>query len=391
MTIPTTAVAPVSPRRSRPEPQGQAAGSESVPERGDGPRSDVVGGVEIGAVVAELLPTDMTAALSTVSAEAIDAVAELVEAATRQVFAPDPLADPGSISNDAEPAHAAAAGVDVRLVDTHLDVAAAVSVLDAVFAPGAGQHFYPPSLLRNLLAAGAPVLLARDGPSPVGVVLALPGWDADGRPLLHSGPMAVLPAARGRGVSVALKLAQRSWAAERDVPEIRWTFDAMVAVNARLNLHRLGATVEAFLPGYEGVRERDQPPSLPYDRLLVTWRLPGADALPHDVLCEPVWAVAPGPDGLPVLDPTWGARPAARVAVPDDIAALRRDFPTAASAWQHAVGHVLQAAVAGGWRVGWDIRGGYLLTAPRARTGPAATGTAHSRGVPTPVRSSSRR
>ncbi|MGC9669727.1 hypothetical protein ACNTMW_24665 [Planosporangium sp. 12N6] len=328
----------------------------------------------IGEVIAELLPAEGTQVLTDDPVEAVAAVTELVEAATRQVFAPDPLADPaGALTEPTPPsepadlpaaAAAARAGVDIRPVDTHVDVAAAVGVLDAVFAPGVGHHFYPPSLLRNLLAAGAPVLLAWSGEAPVGVVLALPGWTADGRPLVQSGPMAVLAGARGRGVSVALKLAQRAWALERGVTEIRWTFDAMAAVNANLNLRRLGATVEAFLPGYEGIRDADSPTPLPYDRLLVAWHLTGGPAVPAGGGAEPVWAVAAGADGLPVLDPAWTTAPTVLVAVPADIAALRRDDPAAASAWQHAVGGVLQEALAAGWRAGWDPRGGYRLAAP---------------------------
>ncbi|MFJ8580031.1 GNAT family N-acetyltransferase [Micromonospora sp. NPDC093277] len=326
----------------------------------------------LGEVIAELLPDEGSQVLTDDPAETAAAITELVEAATRQVFAPDPLADPvvaftcpAPAPEPADPAAAAAvrAGVDIRPVDTHVDVAAAVSVLDGVFAPGAGHHFYPPSLLRNLLAAGSPVLLAWDGEVPVGVLLALPGWTANGQPLVQSGPMAVLPAARGRGVSTALKLAQRAWAHERGVTEIRWTFDAMAAVNANLNLRRLGAAVEAFLPGYEGLRDADSPTPLPYNRLLVAWHLTGEPTVPTGCAAEPVWAVAAA-DGLPVLDPAWAVAPAALVAVPADISALRRDDPAAASAWQHAVGGVLQEALAAGWRVGWDPRGAYLITAP---------------------------
>jgi predicted GNAT superfamily acetyltransferase len=330
----------------------------------------------LGEVIAELLPGDGTQVLTDDPDEAVAAVTELVEAATRPVFAPDPLADPAAllaeVPEPADPAAAAAAraGVDVRIIDTHVDVAAAVSVLDTVFAPGAGHHFYPPSLLRNLLAAGAPLLVAWDGEAPVGVALALPGWTDDGRPLVQSGPMAVLPSARGRGVSVALKLAQRTWALERGVTEIRWTFDAMVAVNASLNLSRLGATVKAFLPGYEGLRDADTPTPLPYDRLLVAWRLTGGagshrrGAAPAGDDSGAVWAVAPGEDGLPLVDPSWTAARVALVAVPGDISTLRRDDPTAATDWQHAVGGVLQEALSAGWQAGWDPRGGYRLTAP---------------------------
>ncbi|MCI4066304.1 hypothetical protein MRQ36_28630 [Micromonospora sp. R77] len=326
-----------------------------------------------GEGIAELLSAEGPQALNANPVEATATVTELVEATNRQVFAPDPLADPiAALARraPAEPAAAAAfrAGVGIRPIETHADVAAAASVLDRVFAPGGGHHFYPPSLLRNLLAAGAPMLVAWDGDTPVGVVLALPGWTANGRPLVQSGPMAVLPTARGRSVSVALKLAQRAWALERGVSEIRWTFDAMAAVNANLNLRRLGATVAGFIPGYEGLRDADTHTSLPYDRLLVAWRLTGESDTAHSGNAEPVCAVA-AVDGLPALNHAWSAARAALVAVPTDIAALRREDPAAASAWQHVVGAVLQQAVAAGWRVDWDPCGAYLLTAPQPPPG----------------------
>ncbi|MFC4144826.1 GNAT family N-acetyltransferase [Micromonospora mangrovi] len=327
----------------------------------------------IGEVIADLRHVEDRQALTTDSAGAAAAITDLVEATNQQVFAPDPLA--ASIaalasSAPAEPAAAAAshAGVGIRPIETHADVAAAVTVLDGVFAPGRGYHFYPPSLLRNLLAAGAPMLLAWDGDAPVGVVLAVPGWTASGQPLVQSGPMAVLPTARGRGVAVALKLAQRAWALERGVTEIRWTFDAMAAVSANLNLRRLGATVAGFVPGYEGLRDADTPTSLPYDRLLVTWRLAGASETPDNGNAEPVWAVA-AVEGLPVLNHAWSLARSALVAVPADIAALRREDPAAASTWQHIVGAVLQHAFTAGWRVNWDSRGAYLLTAPQILPG----------------------
>ncbi|WP_189195810.1 hypothetical protein [Micromonospora fulviviridis] len=48
---------------------------------------------------------------------------------------------------------------------------------------------------------------------------------------------------------------------------------------------------------------------------------------------------------------------------------MARDDPAAASAWQRAVGGVLQQALAVGWRVDWDSCGAYLLTAPHHQPG----------------------
>ncbi|MFU8850238.1 hypothetical protein ACNAW0_04500 [Micromonospora sp. SL1-18] len=98
-------------------------------------------------------------------------------------------------------------------------------------------------------------------------------------------------------------------------------------------------------------------------------------------------------DGLPVLDPAWAVAPAALVALPADISALRRDDSAAASAWQHAVGGVLQEALASGWRADWDPSGAYRLTAnsPRAMGSGSTsvgvgTGSAESDDVTVPHR-----
>jgi predicted GNAT superfamily acetyltransferase len=97
---------------------------------------------------------------------------------------------------------------------------------------------------------------------------------------------------------------------------------------------------------------------------MVTWRLADPPGSAAPVGPATGWAVAADCDGRPVCDPAWRSRRSALVAVPADIAALRRTDPHAASAWQQGVGPVLQEALARGWSVGWDRRGGYLLTAP---------------------------
>ena len=76
------------------------------------------------------------------------------------------------------------------------------------------------------------------------------GWS--GGLHLHSHMNAVDPAARGRGIGVALKLRQRAVCLAHGVDEMRWTYDPLIRRNARLNLVRLGAEVVAFLPDFYG-------------------------------------------------------------------------------------------------------------------------------------------
>ena len=299
--------------------------------------------------------------------------AEILATAQGEVFAPDGLADTDPVEQELDPwvEHAQAAeraGVQVRAVETHMDVAAAVSVLDDVFGSGAG-HFYPPSLLRNILAAGGPIAVAWEGADPLGTVLSLPSWNGSG-PFLQSGPMGVVPGARGRGLALALKSHQRAWCLERGVREVRWTFDLMVRTNARLNLHTLRADALEFLPGYEGVRPPGFGPELPNDRLLVRWDLtsPARQVTVRRRVREHggadiPWAVA-GVDGEPQVQQGWSAHPLVRVESVADMLTLRREEPELASRWQQAVGGVLREALDAGCRVAVDATGRYLVARP---------------------------
>lgn len=296
---------------------------------------------------------------------------EALQAAAAQVFAPDPLQhETPTLSDlildpDIEAQRMALrAGVTIVPAETHLDVAASVSILNQVFLDeDASGHYYPPSLLRNIIAAGAVVLVAWDQDVPLGTLLCLPAWGENGL-MLQSGPMAVLPEGRGRGISTALKLAQRAWCLERGLSEIRWSFDLLTRSLARLNLHTLRAEAVEFLPGFEGERSPGADTTIPNDRLLVRWDLtqePGPTRVPADY--QEHWAVRVL-DGVPVLDPSWRDHRLVLVELPRDVHALRVSDPALAALWQREVGEVLKAALESSWELDVDPRGHYRLVQP---------------------------
>ena len=90
---------------------------------------------------------------------------------------------------------------------------------------------------------------------------------------LHSDMLAVSPAARGLGVGLRLKWAQREEALRRGLRLVTWTFDPMRAGNARLNLHHLGAIAGELLPDFYGTTSSALHHGLATDRLLVRWEL----------------------------------------------------------------------------------------------------------------------
>ena len=126
-------------------------------------------------------------------------------------------------------------------------------------------HFIPAA------AVGAIVLGAFEGDRMVGFVYGFPGFEGEHR-IIHSDMLAVLPEMRGRGLGLALKLAQRDAALAKGIDRITWTFDPLQARNAHLNFTRLGVTSDRYLRDFYG--ETTSPLHRGgTDRLWVTWDL----------------------------------------------------------------------------------------------------------------------
>jgi predicted GNAT superfamily acetyltransferase len=194
----------------------------------------------------------------------------------------------------------------------------------------------PRNLLRGMAIGGACLLVAKRDDAPVGFALGWLGW-ADGVHL-HSHQVGVASELRKAGVGVALKLAQRALCLSHGITEMRWTFDPMLAANARFNLVRIGAVPVAFLPHCYGDRVDAFNTGEQTDRVEVSWRLD-----------RPVGGVAavagPGDDLL---------------ALPPDYHALRADDPARAAEWRGEVRTGLQAALADGRDIGFGDDGWVL-------------------------------
>jgi predicted GNAT superfamily acetyltransferase len=161
-----------------------------------------------------------------------------------------------------------------------------------------------------------------------------------GEPALHSHVTGVVPVVRHTGAGRAVKLHQRTWAADHGLAYVVWTFDPLVRRNAWFNLGVLGARVEEYLIDFYGpiedeVNARDQT-----DRLLVAWAVDDSRT------------VAPGRPGGETTE----------VVTPDDIVALRRADPGAAARWRRQLRSELGGALAaGGEVVGFTRDGAYLV------------------------------
>ncbi len=101
------------------------------------------------------------------------------------------------------------------------------------------------------LKRGAILLGAYDGSRLVGFVFSFPGLK-DGQPMQWSHMLGVRPEYRASGIGRELKLEQRRVSLAMGIDLMEWTFDPLVAVNARLNVRRLGVEVEEYVVNVYG-------------------------------------------------------------------------------------------------------------------------------------------
>jgi len=85
--------------------------------------------------------------------------------------------------------------------------------------------------------------------------------------------MAVEGKYRDRGFGFKMKLFHRQVALERGIKSICWTFDPLQSRNARLNISRLGALAEEYVPDCYGRFPSLLEKGLPSDRWVVNWRI----------------------------------------------------------------------------------------------------------------------
>jgi predicted GNAT superfamily acetyltransferase len=212
----------------------------------------------------------------------------------------------------------------------------------------ADRGIVPAEHLRAVAHNGGLLLLASVDGVPVGFCYGFVGLD-EGRPILCSHMLAVVPDAQSQGVGRALKQAQRRHAAARGFTAITWTFDPLQARNAYLNLRRLGAIARHYHVDHYGPMDDTINAGLPTDRLLAEWavvddgppRPPTPDDLPWALptMSDPAGKVRPGRHDGSVL-----ASGQALIAVPSDIDGLRGDDAEAGPVWRTALRTALTAA-----------------------------------------------
>jgi predicted GNAT superfamily acetyltransferase len=168
--------------------------------------------------------------------------------------------------------------IEIRALRS-LDEMRAVVELQKTYWGDDLESVVPAHMLFTLANHGGHVLAAYDGDKLVGALIGLLGTDSQDtrRPAmanlqLVSKRMIVLPEYRSHGIGYRLKMMQRDIALQMGVRLVTWTFDPLLAANARLNIRKLGAVSQQYFDNYYGSADAGGLTRRGWsDRLLVEW------------------------------------------------------------------------------------------------------------------------
>ena len=242
-------------------------------------------------------------------------------------------------------------GIEIRSLELAAEIRHAQEIFDLVWPPLEGGTQVTPNLLRAITHSGGYCSAAYINDEPVAAALAIVGLHAtDSGPHvhLHSHMAGVLDEYRNRRIGTMLKAHQRWWAMSRGIDTIVWTFDPLVARNAKLNLVNLGVCVRGYEPNFYGAMTDAINIGEESDRVLAWWDLSG----------ERARAAARGELGTI----TGLSESQVVVETPPDIVALRASDPDVAREWRYAMrANLMREFSAGREIIGVTENGDYVL------------------------------
>lgn len=163
--------------------------------------------------------------------------------------------------------------MNLRLLETPVELAA-VEELQRLIWPGNDLEIVPVHMLMAALHGGGLLIGAFDEEKLIGFVFGFPGIDTtpEGPHPRHCSHMAgVHPDYRDAGVGFRLKRAQWQMVRQQGLDHITWTYDPLQSRNAQLNISKLGAVCNTYLPNYYGDLRDGINVGMPSDRFQVDW------------------------------------------------------------------------------------------------------------------------
>jgi len=230
--------------------------------------------------------------------------------------------------------------ISIRPLTSLSDQVLGRMIFDHTWAMDAGTEITP-NLLQAMIHSGAYLSGAFMDGECVGAAFAFPA--TTGGLHLHSHMTAVLDKLRDKGIGHALKIDQYKWAKQNKYKEITWTFDPLVARNARLNILKLGVDISAYYPNFYG----DMPDELnagdESDRVMASLKVVGDVPTPRTAISAP--------DKSAVL-----------IAIPSDIVAIRGKDLAENLRWRRSVRDEFVGVLArGGKVIGFSENNEYVV------------------------------
>jgi predicted GNAT superfamily acetyltransferase len=213
-------------------------------------------------------------------------------------------------------------------------------IFDHTWAMDTGTEITP-NLLQAMIHSGAYLSGAFIDGHCVGAAFAFPA--TTGGPHLHSHMTAVIDKFRDKGIGYSLKVDQYKWAKQNNYKEITWTFDPLVARNAKLNILKLGVDISAYYPNFYG----DMPDELnagdESDRVMASLKIVGDLPTPRTAISAP-------------------EKSAVLIAIPSDIVAIRGKDLAENLRWRREVRDEFVGVLArGGKVVGFSANNEYVV------------------------------
>jgi predicted GNAT superfamily acetyltransferase len=230
--------------------------------------------------------------------------------------------------------------IEVYNLKTFLEQNQARKIFDETWAMDSGTEITP-NLLQAMVHSGAYLSGAFIDKKCVGAAFAFPATTEGLH--LHSHMTVVLYEYRDQGIGYALKIDQWRWAKKNSYKEITWTFDPLVARNAKLNLIKLGCDISDYYPNFYG----DMPDALnagdESDRIMASWKVVGDQPVAKSLI--------PNPDKSDTL-----------IKIPEDIVAIRSEDISENLKWRRNVrDEFMRAFEKGGKVVGFSANNEYVV------------------------------
>jgi predicted GNAT superfamily acetyltransferase len=230
--------------------------------------------------------------------------------------------------------------VNIRALTSLSDQELGRMIFDETWPMDGGTEITP-GLMQAMVHGGAYLSGAFIDGNCIGAAFAFPA--TTGGKHLHSHMAAVVDGYRDKGIGYALKVDQYQWARKNNYPEITWTFDPLVARNAKFNLLKLGVDILAYHPNFYGAMSDSVNAGDESDRFMASWKVVGETPTSRSAITEPS-------DSAKLIE------------IPNDIVAVRNLDPVENLRWRRKVREEFMEVLSrGGKVVGFSENNEYVV------------------------------